>query len=99
MKPFKFFFALSLGIILFLFFAKIVLIALVAAFVMSVIFRVFRKMKHFMQRTLWEEDYEEDYDRSYYNEDTLPNWKEALFTNPAVKGKVYLDNHRTIIVK
>jgi len=99
MKSFKFFFALSLGIILFLFFAKIVLIALAAAFVMSLIFGVFRKMRHFIQRTLWEEDYEEDYVIGYYNEDTLPNWKEALFTNPAVKGKVYLDSHRTIIVK
>ncbi len=99
MKPFKLFFALSLGIILFLFFAKIVLIALIAAFVMSVIYGVFRKMKRFVQRTLWEEDYEEDDFSHYYKEDTLPNWKEALFTNPAVRGKVYLDNHRTIIVK
>lgn len=99
MKPFKLFFALSLGIILFLFFAKIVLIALIAAFVMSVIYSGFRKMKHFVQRTLWEEDYEEDYFKHYYKEDILPNWKEALFTNPAVKRKVYLDNHRTIIVK
>lgn len=99
MKPFKFFFALSVGIILFLFFAKIVLIALIAAFVMSLVFGVFRKMKHFVQRTLWEEDYRDGYDKDYYYEKSLPNWKESLFTNPEVRSKVYLENHRTIIIK
>ena len=52
-----------------------------------------------MQGLLWEEEYEEDYRRAYYYEETLPNWKEALFANSEVSSKVYLDNHRTIIVK
>lgn len=95
MRPFKLFFALSMGIILFLFFAKIVLIALVMAFVMSIVFGVFKKAKRLIKGALWEE--EQDY---YYPEDhSLPVWKEDLFSERPVRGVVYLNNHRSIVVR
>lgn len=96
MRPFKLFFALSMGIILFLFFAKIVFIALVMAFVMSIVFGVFKKAKRLIKGALWEDD-ERDY---YYTEEhSLPVWKEDLFTEKPVRGVVYLNNHRSIVVR
>lgn len=47
MKTFRFFFALSLGIALFLFFLRFALIAFVAAAVLSLGYFAVRKMKQF----------------------------------------------------
>lgn len=99
MRPFKFFFALSLGMILFLFFAKIVVTALIVAAFMSIVFAVFRKAKRFFQRLSWED---ESYNYRYEmpRESGLPFWKEDLFTDtPYTKDRIYLANHRRIIVR
>lgn len=97
MRRFKLFFGIAVGIILFAFLAKIVLMALVVALVMSVVFGVFSKVKHFFQRTFMEE-YEKDDYMDYSDERTMPIWKEDLFTETPIRGVVYLDNHRRIIV-
>ena len=98
MKPFKFFFALSIGVMLFLFFAKIVLIALIAATVMSLVFGLFRKAKRFFRQLTWEE--ERDYRYDLPRDSGLAFWKEDLFTNATpTKDKIYLANHRTIIIQ
>ena len=98
MRRFKLFFALALGTILFLFLAKVVFIAVVIALLMSVVFGVFSKVKRFFQRTFLEE-YDETYYMDYSNERKRPIWKEDLFTETPIRGVVYLDNHRRIIVQ
>jgi len=98
MKPFKFFFALSIGIMLFLFFAKVVLMALVAAAFMTIVFGIFRKAKHFFKDLLWE-DYEEQDQWNRYGERILPAMKEDFFSDRPNTSKVYLSHHRRIIVQ
>jgi hypothetical protein len=56
MRPFRFFFGLSLAVIVFLFFARFLVFAFVAAMVMSTVFFLFRKAKAFFQRMDWEEE-------------------------------------------
>lgn len=48
MRPFRFFFGLSIAIILFLFVARILFFALIVAAVMSIIYAIFRRMKDFI---------------------------------------------------
>lgn len=55
MRPFKFFFAFSLGILIFLFFARFLILAAIAAAVLSFVFFVFRKIRYFFQDMTWEE--------------------------------------------
>ena len=55
MRPFKFFFAFSLGILIFLFFARFLIFAAIAAAVLSFIFFVFRKIRYFFHGMTWEE--------------------------------------------
>lgn len=89
MRPFKFFFAFSLGIVLFLFFARFFFIALVVALVLSGIFRLFAGFRYMMHQRYWEEGADRfDYSgpvrplpRSSYNEplfDSMDNEKELL---------------------
>ena len=76
MRPFKFFFAISVGLILFFFLARVLFIALLFAGVMSLIFYAVRGIKNFFRRLDWE-DYEYDYaprGNSNYS-DRLPGWK------------------------
>ncbi len=48
MKPFRIFFGLTIGIFLFLFVARIVFFAFIAAAFMSIIYAVFRRLKNFI---------------------------------------------------
>ena len=74
MRPFKFFFGISVALILFFFLARVVLVALFFAAVMSLIFFVLRGIKNFFQYMSWE-DYRyryQDYDR--FNPKGLSKW-------------------------
>lgn len=53
MKPFKFFFALSLGIILFFFVARFVIVALVLAAVLSGVFFLIQRARYFFSGLGW----------------------------------------------
>ena len=83
MRRFKLFFALALGIILFLFLVKVVFIAVVIALLMSVVFGVFSKIKRFFQSAFLEE-YENIYQMDYSSEGKRPIWKEDLFTETPI---------------
>lgn len=61
MRPFRFFFALSLGVIIFMFLARFVLIALFMAVLFSILYYAGRKLYTFFSRLRW--DGEEDEDR------------------------------------
>ena len=98
MRRFKLFFGVAVGLILFFFLAKVVFTALIIALVMSVLFGVFSKVKRFFQRA-YREEYDAVYNVDYAEESRLPIWKEDLFTETPIRGVVYLDNHRRIIVE
>lgn len=69
MRPFKFFFAISVGLILFFFVARVLILAFFIAAVMSVLFFVFRKIRNFFRHLAWE-----DYDEEYY-EPSRPRYR------------------------
>ena len=80
-SPFKFFFALSIGVIVFFFLARVFVAALVMAAVLSLVFFVFRKIKNFFKYMTWEDRYDR-YQRSYQYQRNLPYWErkeDALF--------------------
>ena len=90
MRPFRFFFAASLGIILFFFVAKFVIAALLMAAVLSVLFFFGRKIKHFFQRMRWEEDgYYDGRDRFINGR---PKWKgDMLLDYPTRRREMWSD--------
>lgn len=78
MKPFKFFFAVALGLMAFFFLARVVLAAFLIAGVMSIGYFLFRKVVDFFRYLSWGgydsryDDYRDE-DRRY--EHSLPGWK------------------------
>lgn len=72
MRPFKFFFAFSLGILIFLFFARFLILAAIGAAVLSLIYFVFRKIRYFFGGMDWEERSRYDYGPRYQHRGGLP---------------------------
>ncbi len=60
MRPFKFFFVLSLGVLLLFFIGRFVLMALIAAAVLSLGFFIFQKARYFFTRLSWRLPYRMD---------------------------------------
>ena len=79
--PFKFFFGVSVALIVLFFLARVFVAALFMAAVLSLIFFVGRKIKNFFKYMTWEdEDYH--YRRDYRFRRNLPYWEreeEPLF--------------------
>ena len=63
MRPFRFFFALSLGMLLLFFLARFVVGALIIAAVLSTIFFVLRRMRNFFAGMDWEASHSPYYNR------------------------------------
>lgn len=61
MKPFKLFFGLAIGIILFLFVARVLIFAFVVAAVMSIIYAAYRRIKDFITYDRYGEYYIPEY--------------------------------------
>ena len=61
MRPFKFFFAAALGVLLFFFVAKFVVIAFLIALGLTLVFSVIRRVHAFVTQERW-------HDHSYYPE-------------------------------
>ena len=64
-SPFRTFFGISIGLILFFFLARVLVTAFLIAVVMSLIFFVFRKIKNFFKYMTWEE--RESLERNSFN--------------------------------
>ena len=92
MKPFKFFFAVSLGILLFGFLARFVLFALVMAAAFSFIFFIGRRIKNFFQHLNWEEN--GSYRRYHHRRQQLPVWKDDLLLYYPEKRREYQPEYR-----
>ena len=75
MKPFKLFFGLSIGIILFLFVARVIFIAFIAAALLSIAYAIFRRVKDFIT-----------YDR--YGDLYLPKYEQSIGINKNWKRPV-----------
>jgi hypothetical protein len=72
MRPFKFFFAVSLGILIFFFVAKFVVIAFLIALGFTLIFSLIKRVKSFAMREQW---YDEGY-HPEYDTPSLKHWSE-----------------------
>lgn len=71
MRPFKFFFMASVGIIIFLFVARVLFTALIIAAIFSLVYYIGRGIIHFFSKMNWDDRYASQYqlgqeDRSFY---------------------------------
>jgi hypothetical protein len=100
MRPFRFFFALSLGLFFLFFIARFVVMALIVAAVMSTIFFVFRQLRHFFMGMQWE-----DRRYAYYNRYERPNqltkqyFEDDLFWSRQERPAERLVDYRSIEVR
>jgi len=71
MRPFKLFFGLSVGIILFLFVARVAIMAFIIAGIMSIVYALYRRIKDFVTYDRYGNHYIPDYrtDRADYRLD------------------------------
>lgn len=101
MRPFRFFFGVSMAIILFFFFARLVLWALIAAAVMSVVFHVSRKVKNFFRNLRWEDDdyYHRDFRNQYEVSPRFLKRNEDLFHSFPKRSADFLTDYRSISVQ
>ena len=83
MRPFKFFFAISLAFILFGFLARFIIVALVMAAAFSLVFFLGRKIKNFFRDLSWE------HERRYSRKSQLPVWKDDLLLYFPAKRQEY----------
>jgi hypothetical protein len=101
MRPFKFFFSISLGVIVFFFLARFIVAALFIAAILSLLFYVGRRLSYFFRDLSWQDDATHN-DRSY-------NWRYSKFALPAENREWYFDqvyepgefkeNYRTIEIQ
>ena len=79
MRPFKMFFGLAIGIMLFLFLAKVIFVAFIAAAVMSIVYAIYRRLKDFITYDRYGEYYLERYNHSPQLNARWNNEVEPLF--------------------
>ncbi|MCR9290599.1 hypothetical protein OAF63_06055 [Saprospiraceae bacterium] len=97
-RPFKFFFGLSLGVILFFFLARFVVLAFFFAAAMSVVFFLGRKIKNFFRRMQWEDEYDYEYEGNKAFAQQAPVWKGDMLLHYPTRRKAFMTDHRTIKV-
>lgn len=101
MKPFRFFFGLSLAVILFSFFARFIILAMMAAAIMSIVFHIGRKVKNFFQNLQWENDdyYRGEFRNEYEVSPHFAKRGEELFYDFPKKRADFLTDYRSIRVQ
>ncbi len=101
MRPFKFFFMFSLGIIFFMFVAKFVVLALIVAAFMSLMFFVGRKMRYFFRSLNWD-DHPHYHDRfDQYPRRGLKPWQfeNDFFAESLERPTELVSNYRVIKIQ
>lgn len=104
MRPFRFFFGLSLAIALFLFLARFLVFAFVAAIVLSTVFFLVKKAKRFFQRLNWDAELD-DYAFSRYRNNALDpyyqhqSWPPSRLAARRVPAEDWLTDYRTVKVQ
>jgi hypothetical protein len=71
MRPFRFFFLLAVGFILFFAVARIVIFAMIFAAIMSIIFFGIRTLASFFRNLAWDRENAYDYRKYGYDNDRL----------------------------
>ncbi|MEM8907477.1 MAG: hypothetical protein AAGD05_06495 [Bacteroidota bacterium] len=101
MKSFRFFFGLSLGIVLLVFLARFVLLALAMAAVLSVAFWITRSIKGWVQNRHWNRQYHYAHYDSRFDEaiPSLPVWKGDLLWEYPQARKERMANYRIIEIQ
>lgn len=92
MKPFKIFFGLAIGIMLFLFVAKIFFFAFISAAIMSIIYAVFRRVKNFITYDQNEEYYINRYNYNPRFQNNLNDEVEPLFFETSTNRQRNINN-------
>jgi hypothetical protein len=91
MRPFKMFFGLAIGIILFLFVARVLFFAFIAAAIMSILYAIYRRVRDFISYDRYGEPYFQEYDRPYAMKQNWTEEAEPLFygdySNPHQKSR------------
>lgn len=101
MKPFRFFFGVSLALILFFFLARFVIWAMIAAAIMSIVFHLSRKVMNFFRNLSWEENdhYRGAFRNQYEFSPRYSRTSEELFYNSPKKKAEFFEDYRTITVR
>lgn len=72
MRPFKMFFGISIAVILFMFIARIAIVAFIVAGIMSIVYAIYRRMKDFITYDRFGEPYMK---RAYHRQPRMEhNW-------------------------
>lgn len=100
MRPFRFFFFMSLGIMLFFVVARFVVFAVVAAALLSFAFFIGRKIRNFFYHMSWEDDrYQAHPHRMQYQRSLQqPVWNDDLLVDYPHKRRSFLPNYQSIEV-
>ena len=78
MRPFKMFFGMAVGVILFLFLARIVFVAFIAAAILSIVYAIYRRVRDFITYDRYGDYYIKGYDSPRLN-NSWKNGVEPLF--------------------
>ena len=73
MRPFKFFFALSLGLFIFFFLAKFIVMALIVALGLTMLFAIIKRIRNFIMEEKWKNHYDE-YESPFSFPNRLAAW-------------------------
>lgn len=101
MRPFKLFFGLSLAFVVFFFLLRFVVIAFIAAGVLSLIYAVFRRLKDFVTYDRFGQPYFDRYqDHPRFQRYNQEDFVEPLFYNaPAYRTSMPTGNVQFVKIK
>jgi len=103
MRPFKFFFAISLGVFFFFFIARFVIMAAIVAAILSFFFFVGRKIKNFFRYMTWEDSYypNEDYrfEKNHQRSPFVDAWKDEFFSDFSKHRRSHSRNYQVIEIR
>ena len=91
MRPFKMFFGIAVGVILFLFIARVAIMAFIIAGIMSIVYAVYRRLKDFITYDRYGDYYIPDY-RTARAKYRLESGVEPLFHEPYTRQRRPVSN-------
>ena len=92
MRPFKMFFGLAIGIMLFLFLAKVIFVAFIAAAIMSIVYAIFRRLKDFVTYDRFGDPYMQRYNPAPGLYNNRNNEVEPLFYESIPRRRTAINN-------
>ena len=95
MRPFKLFFGIAVGVILFLFVARVAIMAFIIAGIMSIVYAIYRRLKDFITYDRYGEYYIPEY-RTARPQYRLEHGVEPLFQETFTRPRRTVNNVRFI---